>query len=255
MCLILLSWKTHPKYKLIIAANRDEFYARPTAPADYWKDFPNLLAGKDKKAGGTWLGIEKRGRFAAVTNYRDLTKIKEKAVSRGNLTKDYLAGTEEPLEYLKAVSQHKEDYNGFNLLIGNKQSLYYYSNIEDQIKELGKGVYGLSNHLLDSAWPKVETGKEMFKTITRNEVINTEEIFKLLQNVDQPEDARLPATGVPLSLERDLSSIFIKMPEYGTYCSTVILLDDKGEVFFEERTFRQGQKDLVKKYNFGLYTL
>lgn len=255
MCLILFSWKTHPKYKLIVAANRDEFYARPTAPADFWPDQPTILAGKDLKAGGTWLGIEKAGYFAAVTNYRDLSSVKENATSRGALIKNYLLSGNKPEDYLKEIAENKDHYNGFNLLVSDLKELYYYSNVENKIRKLNQGTYGLSNHLLDTPWPKVANGKIQFEFLLQDESIATDPLFKLLQNVDQPKEELLPSTGISKDLERALSSIFINTEDYGTYSSTVLLVDNMDNCYFEERTYKNGIEKPSSKHSFQLQTV
>lgn len=250
MCLILFSWKTHPTYKLIVAANQDEFYARPTLQAQFWEENPNVLAGRDLEAGGTWLGIEKSGLFASVTNYRDLSSIKGSAISRGNLTKDFLASRIDPEEYLKKIANKKDRYNGFNLIVSDFTKFYYYSNKEDSIKNLDSGIYGLSNHLLNSPWPKVQSGKLLFQDIIKKERFNSESLFKLLQNIDQVPEHLLPSTGISKEWEQALSPIFIKTPEYGTYCSTVLLVDYDGNCHFMERTYAKGKEELDKEYYF-----
>lgn len=250
MCLILFSWNHHPKYKLIVAANRDEFYARPTAQAHFWKENPKILAGRDLQAGGTWLGIAKSGLFTAVTNYRDLSTIKENAVSRGSLTKDYLESRFDPEEYLKGISSRKDQYNGFNLIVSDLKAICYYSNKEDRIRNLDRGIYGLSNHLLDTPWPKVENGKLFFKKIIQREEFTNEDLFVLLRNVDQAKEELLPSTGISVDWEKSLSSIFIKTPDYGTYCSTVLLVDYEGNCQFIERAYDKGGEHLDKEFYF-----
>lgn len=250
MCLILFSWNNHPKYKLIVAANRDEFYARPSSQAQFWEENSSILAGRDLEAGGTWLGIEKSGLFAAVTNYRDLSSIKETAISRGNLTKDFLESKFDPEDYLKKIATKKDQYNGFNLIVSDLKKFYYYSNKEDRIKNLESGIYGLSNHLLDSPWPKVENGKILFENIIKREEFTNEELFKLLQNVDQAQEELLPSTGISKDWEKALSSIFIKTPDYGTYCSTVLLVDYDDNCQFTERTYAEGTAQLDKNFDF-----
>ncbi len=252
MCLILFSWDCHPRYKLIVAANRDEFYARPTQPADFWQDYPDILAGRDLQAGGTWLGLDKEGYFAAVTNYRDMEAIKANAASRGDLTKDYLISKGKPVNYLREIFERKDQYNDFNLLVSDFQSLYYFSNIQGQITKLDSGIYGLSNHLLNTPWPKVKLGKKVFSSITKEEDFSTEPIFELLQNVDTSKGKSLPNTGLSPELEQTLSSIFIKTEDYGTYCSTVLLVDYDGNCRFEERTFRPNAAPVYKQYSLKL---
>jgi uncharacterized protein with NRDE domain len=155
MCLILLSLKSHPTYKLIIAANRDEYYDRPTAQATFWEESPELLAGRDLRAGGTWLGITKKGRIAAITNYRDPASIKDHALSRGKLVSNFLLGEKSPVDYLERLDQKADEYNGFSLIVGEKDELYWYSNRGDRPLNLSPGIYGLSNHLLNTPWPQL----------------------------------------------------------------------------------------------------
>lgn len=250
MCLILFSWNSHPKYKLIVAANRDEFYSRPTAPATFWDECPTILAGKDLQAGGTWLGVEKSGYFAAVTNYRDLSSIKVNVTSRGDLIKNYLISRSKPEGYLNKIAGNKDNFNGFNLLVSDLKALYYYSNTENKIQKLNKGIYGLSNHLLNTPWPKVANGKAQFESLLQEEAIATEHLFKLLQNIDQANEDLLPSTGVSKEWERALSSIFIKTQDYGTYCSTVLLIGNDGNCSFEERTYGKSPEISTRKYDF-----
>jgi uncharacterized protein with NRDE domain len=159
MCLIAFAYKTHPRYSLVVAANRDEFYRRPTAPVDFWPECPCVLAGRDLEQGGTWLGVSRDGRFAALTNYRDPAANRPDARSRGELVRDYLCGSMSPQEYLERVKASGGDYNGFNLLVGDAGGLWYYSNRTDVVAAVAPGVHGLSNHLLDTPWPKVAKAK------------------------------------------------------------------------------------------------
>jgi uncharacterized protein with NRDE domain len=237
MCLIFLSLNQHPQYKLIIAANRDEFYQRKTAPADFWIDHPHILAGRDLEAAGTWLGISKSGKISLVTNYRDLANLKSSAPSRGQLVSEYLINGDAPQTYLKKLSTRAHQYNGFNLLAGYPHAMWYFSNYENQVRQLATGVYGLSNHLLDTPWPKVSRGKEKFLSVIKNESIDPEELFGLLYDEKRADDAQLPDTGIGLERERALSSMFIKTDGYGTRCSTVILIDKSNRVLFSERVY------------------
>ncbi len=241
MCIILLAHRAHPEYTLILAANRDEFYERPTASAGFWEDEPQILAGRDLERGGTWLGVTKSGRIAAVTNYREPAARIDDAPSRGHLVSDFLAGEDEPLVYLSTLSTRAARYNGFNLIAGTPQSLYYYSNRGGEPREIGAGVHGLSNHLLDTPWPKVTRGREaLSKVAAGNKELCVDDIFRVLADDAQAADAALPATGVGLELERVLSPVFIKSPAYGTRSSTVLLVSREGEVVFIERSFRPG---------------
>lgn len=237
MCLIFLSLNNHPTYKLIIAANRDEFYQRQTAPADYWKDQPQILGGRDLEASGTWLGMNKNGRISLVTNYRDLKNLKQQAPSRGALVSDYLTTQTTAEQYLNQVSPNAHLYNGFNLLVGNPDELWYLSNYQHGVQRVANGVHGLSNALLNSPWPKVEKGKEKFEAIIREQTIEPASLFTMLFDEERAADDQLPDTGVGLERERMLSSMFIKSPNYGTRCSTIVLVDQKNNVLFTERVY------------------
>ena len=162
MCLIVFAYNVHPSYRLILAANRDEFYERPSAPADFWEDQPHVLAGRDLKEGGTWLGVTKKGKFAAITNYRDPASWKNNAPSRGGLVSSYLCGNQSTGEYLDKISRQAQLYNGYNLIVGDRHEIFAYSNRGEKQK-LETGIYGLSNHLLNSSWPKVFRGKKLLK--------------------------------------------------------------------------------------------
>jgi len=243
MCLLFIANTVNKNYKLILAANRDEFYDRPAIPADFWKEHPGLLAGKDLKAGGTWLGITKTGRIAALTNYRDLKNIKPGAPSRGNITTDFLAGNDTPEEYYNNIKDTAPDYNGFNLLIGNagsrypENNLFYFSNISGEFKKLATGIYGLSNSFLDTSWPKVERIKLRLGELVNKDEFSTDDAFNILNDTDAAADELLPDTGIGIDLERLLSSVFIKSPVYGTRCSTLILIDREDKVTFIEKTY------------------
>jgi uncharacterized protein with NRDE domain len=257
MCLIIFLYEKHPDYRLILAANRDEFYDRPTSPLAFWDDSPAVLAGRDLKGKGTWLGITKNGRIAAITNFREPALVKSNAPSRGLLVSDYLTGTKTPKTYLKHIKTIGYRYNGFNLLLGDSEGLYYYSNKADKIKELKPGLYGLSNHLLDTPWPKVEKGKAFFKNILSKEKrINTEDIFSLLADRTFAPDDRLPDTGIGLKWEQILSSLFITSDTYGTRSSSIVLIDQSHKAVFAERSFTPEEPGSLKQktlnYNFRL---
>jgi uncharacterized protein with NRDE domain len=237
MCLIFLSLNQHPTYKLIIAANRDEFYSRKTAPADFWKDQPEVVGGRDLEANGTWMAMNKNGRISLVTNYRDPASINPKAPSRGQLVANYLINHETPSNYLKSLEPTAKEYNGFNLLVGSPDELWYLSNYKDGIQKLDTGVYGLSNHLLDTPWPKVERGKSKFREAISAQEIKPDSLFDILYDEQKPPDNLLPETGVGIERERGLSSMFIKMKGYGTRCSTVVLVDKKNCVLYSERIY------------------
>jgi uncharacterized protein with NRDE domain len=238
MCLLLMALDRHSTYPLILLANRDEYYERATASARFWEEAPSVLAGRDLRAGGTWLGITRNGRIAAVTNYRDPSALKEGAPSRGRLVSDFLLGQKEPMEYLDSLDREAEKYNGFNLIIGDKGQLYWYSNRRHGVQSLGSGVYGLSNHLLDTPWPKVIRGKDALTSLFSGQrAPSLEELFHILADRTLADDESLPHTGVELEWERILSPIFIKSPTYGTRSSTVVLIDAENRVTFVEKTF------------------
>jgi uncharacterized protein with NRDE domain len=237
MCLIVFANNTHPKYKLIFAANRDEFYNRPSEQADYWTEHPDLLAGKDLQAGGTWMGITKRGRFAAITNFRDLKNHRNDAPSRGNLTLDFLVNDVTPEEYYNGLKSELNSYNGFNLILGNIDELYYFSNKTEELKKLESGIHGISNAILDTPWPKVEKSKLQLKRLIEYQNIHPWEVLNILDDTSPAKDEELPDTGVGLELERTLSSIFIKSEKYGTRSSTTVTVDKHNSVRFVEKTY------------------
>ncbi|MEO8588567.1 MAG: NRDE family protein [Flavobacteriales bacterium] len=228
MCLIVLAYKVHPRYPLIVAANRDEFLERPTLPAAFWPDAPHILAGRDLKAGGTWLGFTKAGRFAALTNYRDLRRPPVNGPSRGALVRQVLEGDPTTIE--------GDHFDGFNLLYGAIGKLRYYNNIEGSGGPLAPGVHGISNHLLDTPWPKVVKARDRFAEVIKSDVPSVGDLFGLLNDPRRAPDEALPDTGLDLDRERALSSVFISTKGYGTRCSTVLMVDSKGRVLFEERT-------------------
>jgi uncharacterized protein with NRDE domain len=237
MCLLFLSIDNHPNYKLILAGNRDEFYDRRTAPAQFWDDHQDILGGRDLEAGGTWLAMTKRGRIGMVTNYRDPQNINPAAPSRGHLVSNFLEGDEPPDRYLERISGIGKAYNGFNLIVGEAQRLWYYSNYREGVERLVPGFYGLSNHLLETSWPKVLRGKQKIKPLLNQPVIDPEALLDALYDDSIAEDALLPNTGLALERERALSSMFIKTEGYGSRCSTVILVDNADNVLFTERVY------------------
>ena len=237
MCLIFMAMDAHPDYRIVIAANRDEFYDRPSAPASFWPESPQLLAGRDLRAGGTWLGITRSGRLAALTNYRDPESKRAERPSRGKLVSDFLIGRENPVSYLERISANAGRYNGFSLLVGRNGNFYCYSNRSEGIRTLGPGIHGLSNHLLDTPWPKVEKGRQALSRLLSGNTICPEDLFHFLLDRTAAPDELLPDTGVGLEMERMLSPVFISSPGYGTRSSTVILLDRTGRVTFAEKAF------------------
>jgi len=243
MCLIFLSVHQHPNYPLIVAANRDEFYGRRTSAAAFWNNHPAVLGGCDLEAVkpdgtcGTWMGINKNGRIAMVTNYRDLKNLKSSAPSRGHLVTDFLLSTETPEHYLKMIEPRANEFNGFNLVVGGADGLFYLSNYKKGVDKIENGFHGLSNALLDTPWPKVKNGKEVMRPLFRQEKINVDKILDALRYEHQAPDEQLPDTGVGLERERMLSSMFIKMPNYGSRCSTVVTIDNNNHAEFTERVY------------------
>jgi uncharacterized protein with NRDE domain len=238
MCLILLAWRAHPEFPLLFAGNRDEAYQRPSAAADFWQDEPCIFGGRDLEQGGTWLGLTLSGRFAAVTNYRDARAPRNALRSRGELVANFLRGTDAPHAYLERVAPLAADYRGFTLLVGDLNTLFCYSNRGGGIEEVIAGVHGLSNHLLDTPWPKVVHGKECVAALLRaGEAELTTALFGILTDRTAASDADLPDTGVGLQRERELSPAFVAGDSYGTRAATVLLVNRKGEVLFQERAF------------------
>jgi uncharacterized protein with NRDE domain len=238
MCLILLAYDAHPNNRLIVLANRDEYYSRPTAPLDFWQDHPEVLAGRDLERHGTWMGVTRTGRLAAITNYRAPHLLKKDAPSRGHLVSGFLLGDEPPAEYLRRIGAKADVYNGFNLIVGNLAHLFYYSNMEGTIRKLAPGIYGLSNHLLDTPWPKVLHAKQALATLLNDGRKASRETFlKVLQNREIAADDLLPETGVGPAWERMLSPAFISSPTYGTRSSTLLRIDSDGRLSFTERTW------------------
>lgn len=241
--------QVHPDIPLIVAANRDEFHARPAAAADYWQDHPRVLAGRDLEAGGTWLGMATSGRFAAVTNFSETPPEPLPPRSRGDLVSDFLAGDEAPQPYLQTVAAHAREYRGFNLLAGHWSDLWYYSNRIAEPQRLPPGTYGLSNHLLDTAWPKVRRGKSALAAFEEAEKHpDVDELLELLVDETRPADRELIEAGLQPEVARRVAPCFIRGPVYGTRASTVVLWHRSGrvqftEVRFNERGRAQGRSD------------
>lgn len=253
MCLINFHFHDHPTYKLIIAANRDEFYKRPTAPADFWTDHPDILAGRDLLQMGTWFGITKSGRFAALTNYRDPKLSETGEFSRGEIVRSFLADNSTPEEFLQRIKLSRKSYAGYNVLIGDGDELYHYNNILDETNKITPGTHGLSNATLNTPWPKVTKGKNMLSEYVSNtKIVDPNELFKIIADSERAEDKDLPNTGVGLEFERVLSSLFITSPDYGTRSSTILLIDKENRVTFIERTYQNGEFQREKEYNFSI---
>lgn len=254
MCLIAFAYKQHHTYDLIFAANRDESYDRPTRKASFWNNYPHILAGKDLQAGGTWMGITQDGTFSALTNYRDPSIKRENPPSRGQLVLDYLKKNGDPKDYLQNIHQKAEQYMGFNLLAGTIDQLAYYSNQQQEITLLDSGLYTLSNHLLNTPWPKTEQAKNKLKKLIAEDTISEEALFKLLADDREAPDDQLPNTGIPKDAEKKISPIFIKTENYGTRCSTLLLIRKDGRVTFTERRFKAGSTTIKdeNRYQFTI---
>jgi uncharacterized protein with NRDE domain len=238
MCLILFAWRAHPRYRLVLAANRDEFHERPTEAADFWPRQPDWLAGRDLQAGGTWLGVTRAGRFAAVTNFREpLAPEKPLERSRGELVTDFLAGRQAPLVHARSLLAGGSSYRGFNLLLGGPDSLAYLSNRHDRVSEVEEGIHGLSNHLLDTDWPKVHSGRERLGALLREERIEASALLELLTDRGQVPGA-MPLDQGDGAIRRHLMNhYFIVSPVYGTRSTTVLLVGNDGRTEFVERRF------------------
>jgi uncharacterized protein with NRDE domain len=238
MCLIVFAWKLVPDCPLILAANRDEFFVRPTQPAGWWEDHPDVYAGRDLQAGGSWLGIDRRGRFAAVTNIRNGRVAKLDKRSRGELVADFLCNDSDPQSYLEQVRERAGEYNGFNLIVGNADALYWISNANGaSVRALEPGIYGLSNGTLDTPWPKLVRAKAQFASLLCQGAPD-DAYFELLSDTTRAADCRLPDTGVSLEWERLLSSICIESPDYGTRTSTLMRVCGQGSAELKERLIR-----------------
>jgi len=238
MCLILFAWQAHPRYSLVIAANRDEFHHRPTASARFWEDSPDLLAGRDLQAGGTWMGISRSGRFAAVTNFRE-PQAPEPPLdhSRGELVTNFVTGHAQAGDFAANLLERGWAYRGFNLLLGDADSLVYLSNRADEVVTVTAGVHGLSNHLLDTSWPKVSSGRAQLEQLLSSDRVTPEHLFELLTNRTlAPGD--MPQTDEEIDWpEQLMRHNFIVSPEYGTRSSTVLLVHRDGTVEFVERQY------------------
>jgi uncharacterized protein with NRDE domain len=246
MCVIFFAYRYHPNYCLIVAANRDEYYERPTAPAHFWQDYQDILAGRDLEQLGTWMGVNRKtGNFAAITNHRDPSSIITGARSRGELVSKYLQGMDTPNEYLEQIKEQRDLYNGFHLLVGDLSSLWYYSWARNSVEQILPGIYGLSNDHLNTPWKKVQRGTDRLDAIIRERrsVMEAGELFSILSDSAHADDRELPDTGVGMEMERMLSSIFIQSPYYGTRSSTVLLVDYNNRVSFVERSLLNGQKE------------
>lgn len=234
MCIVLFAWQHHQQFPLLVAANRDEFHQRAAQPARWRGD---IFCGLDLVAGGTWLGITRNGRFAAVTNFREPVAAQERGpLSRGALPLDFLQSNISPQDYAEALATRQGDFGPFNLLVGDTESLWYLSNRGAPPQPVPPGVHGLSNGLLNTPWPKVQRGKARLAELVASEPAPAQ-LLALLQDEWRPADAELPATGVGLPLERVVAPIFIRSQEYGTRASTAVRLSHDGSVEMLEQNW------------------
>jgi uncharacterized protein with NRDE domain len=242
MCLLVLAWQAHPRYRLVVAANRDEFHDRPAAPLAKWPVPDDILAGRDLRANGTWLGLDRRRHFGVVTNFRELQRPRPDAPSRGALIPDYL-GTAGAETFLRRLQPQASRYSGFNLLLSDGESLWYASNRAERFaRPLPPGVYGLSNEFLDAPWPKLRRVRRRFDAwLSDPSQAGSSGLFALLDDrATAGADEELPRTGIPLEWERVLSAPFVLHPDYGTRASTVLLLEPSGAGSLAERRFDAG---------------
>jgi uncharacterized protein with NRDE domain len=237
MCLLVFAWRRHPRYPLLLAGNRDEFHARAAAPASWWDDPSDLLAGRDLKAGGTWLGVTSDGRAAVVTNYRELGERLPDAPSRGGLIVDYTRSRQSPERFLAQLAGKAQAYAGFNLIVGDAAALAWYSNRDGAPRTLQPGIYGLSNHLLDTPWPKLTRVRARFASALAADHMDPEDLLALLDDRTPAAEGERPDTGLSAELERALSAPFIVTPTYGTRCSTILTISTDGRCAFVERRF------------------
>jgi uncharacterized protein with NRDE domain len=235
VCLIAVAWRSRDDLPLVVAANRDEWRERPAERAHWWPDHPDLLAGRDLQAGGTWMGVTRGGRFAAVTNFRDPSDKRAAARSRGGIVTDFLLGEDAPRAFLSRLAAHAGEYNGFNLLLGDGASLWYFGSREGEAREVEPGIHALSNHLLDEPWPKVVRAR-----VAMGEAMESHDpaapLFEMLSDGQGAPDSALPDTGIGIAWERRLASPLITGADYGTRASTVLTVSAAGEVAIEERT-------------------
>jgi len=233
MCLIVVGWRVHADFPLLVVANRDEFHARPTAPAARWPEAPQVIGGRDLEAGGTWLGITDHGRFAAVTNVRE-PGVAPGPLSRGGLTRDFLLSDRPAADYAREIAGNS--YSGFNLLLADGKDLLYCSNRITQPRVLPPGIHGVSNHRLDTPWPKLQTARQKFAEALPG-LPDESAFFALLADRSIVADENLPHTGVPLEWERLLSAVFVQSPSYGTRASTMLWQRSDGSIRLHERSF------------------
>lgn len=236
MCLILFAIEQHPDYPFVVIANRDEFYARPTRSAHWWEDNPSIFAGRDLQAGGTWMGVDRQGRFAAVTNVREPGMKLDAPRSRGELPSGFLGAELSAEEYIEQLADNREEYAGYNLLLADDSGYWFSSNRSDARGKIEAGIYGVSNGYFDEPWPKLATGRQALATSLQQSV-NVDDLLAILLDRNRAADDMLPKTGVSHEFERLLSSRFIHSTEYGTRASSVLLFGADHRICFTEQNF------------------
>ncbi len=241
MCLILFAVDPNDRDRLIIAANRDELYARPTTTADFWTDQSDVLAGRDQQMSGTWLGVNRSGRFAAVTNFMETPPEPLPPRSRGELPADFLVDNPEPHQYLMRVASACHEYRGFNLIVADPRGCWYFGNRAGTQRRLEPGTYGLSNQILDCNWPKVSDGRQRLTELVSSGISSNEMVEALFNLLLHKGD------------ERDFSNSFIAAETYGTRATTVVTIKNNDEVYFEERNFGANGNPLERNvFNFRI---
>lgn len=238
MCLILFAWKAVPGAPLIVAANRDESFNRPATACGYWPDHPDILAGRDQQAGGTWLGVTRGGRFAALTNYRNPADRRTDVPSRGELVADFLKGRDDAESFVRRLKERGAAYNGFSYLACDGERFFFYSNRDQGPSEVAPGVHGLANHLLDTPWPKVVKGRDGLARLI-GQPFSPDPYLALMDDSVPAAERDLPNTGMDAESERRLSSLRILAGDYGTRCTSVVRLSDAGFGEFSERTYHR----------------
>ncbi len=259
MCLIFISYNKSLHHRFVIAANRDEFRSRATAPLDYLGAEKNILGGQDLQAGGMWLGVCRGGKFGAITNFREGRGSAADLPSRGEIVSQYLRCNESAIHAIERLAEDSKKFAGFNVLFGDDSHLVYFSNKQNKIQILKPGFYGLSNHLLDTSWPKVTKGKKLLRRhMCDCENIDAAKITTLLHDTAIPDDTLLPDTGIGLEWERFLGSIFIDGHEYGTRSTAVVEIGCQGDVIFTETSYIHGLETkgnaLQKRMSFDVDT-
>jgi uncharacterized protein with NRDE domain len=243
MCLVAIAWKVHPDFPLVISANRDEFFERPTQNLHQWDS--KIYAGKDLRSGGTWLGFHSNGRWALLTNYRDFSTSLKPTKSRGKLVQNWLEGQSAPKQYLEEIGKSQENYEGFNLLVSDGKSLWYLSNYGNGIEEINPGIHAISNGLLNDPWPKTELAKAQLTALMETEP-NENKLLHILKSTETYELERLPSTGVPIDMEIALSAQFVRIGEsYGTVSAIAVVQEASGLVRMKERTYQIKYGDYV----------